>query len=88
MAAQQSGGVIVVGSHTDKTTAQLKALQGLPGLEFLELDSDLVLKPKLFSQEVTRILQKEEAIIRAGKTAVIYTKRKVLTLLMIRRSPP
>lgn len=80
MAAQQSGGVIVVGSHTDKTTAQLKALQGLPGLEFLELDSDLVLKPKLFSQEVTRILQKEEAIIRAGKTAVIYTKRKVLTL--------
>lgn len=80
MAAQQSGGVIVVGSHTDKTTSQLKALQGLPGLEFLELDSDLVLKPELFSQEVTRILQKEEAIIRAGKTAVIYTKRKVLTL--------
>lgn len=80
MATQQSGGVIVVGSHTEKTTAQLKALQGLPGLEFLELDSDLVLKPELFSQEVNRILQKEEAIIRAGKTAVIYTKRKVLTL--------
>lgn len=80
MATQQSGGVIVVGSHTDKTTAQLKALQGLPGLEFLELDSDLVLKPELFSQEVTRILEREEAIIRAGKTAVIYTKRKVLTL--------
>ncbi len=80
MAAQQSGGVIVVGSHTEKTTAQLKALQGLPGLEFLELDSDLVLKPELFSQEVTRILEREEAIIRAGKTAVIYTKRKVLTL--------
>lgn len=80
MATQQSGGVIVVGSHTEKTTAQLKALQGLPGLEFLELDSDLVLKPELFSQEVKRILQKEEAIIRAGETAVIYTKRKVLTL--------
>lgn len=79
-ATQQSGGVIVVGSHTDKTTAQLKALQGLPGLEFLELDSDLVLEPNLFSQEVDRILQKEEAIIRAGKTAVVYTKRKVLTL--------
>lgn len=80
MATQQSGGVIVVGSHTEKTTAQLKALQGLPGLEFLELESDLVLKPELFSQEVTRILEREEAIIRAGKTAVIYTKRKVLTL--------
>lgn len=80
MATQQSGGVIVVGSHTEKTTAQLKALQGLPGLEFLELDSDLVLKPELFSQEVNRILEREEAIIRAGKTAVIYTKRKVLTL--------
>lgn len=80
MATQQSGGVIVVGSHTEKTTSQLKALQGLPGLEFLELDSDLVLKPELFSQEVNRILEREEAIIRAGKTAVIYTKRKVLTL--------
>ena len=52
----------------------------MPGLEFLELDSDLVLEPNLFSKEVDRILQKEEAIIRAGKTAVVYTKRKVLTL--------
>ena len=36
------GGIIVVGSHTDKTTKQVEALKELDGIEFIELDATLV----------------------------------------------
>lgn len=75
-----NGGIIVVGSHTAKTTAQLEELHKLPALLFRELNSDLVLDPEAFHKEVEQVLQWEDEQIAKGKTVVIYTKRQVLTL--------
>ena len=76
-----AGGVVVVGSHTGKTTAQLNELLTLPNVVPIAFDSNKVLEgdEALFA-EVDRCVAEEERAIRAGKTAVCYTGRKLLTL--------
>jgi len=75
------GGVVVVGSHTQKTTAQLHELLKLDCVMPVEFDSDKVLQgDEAFSAEVERCVRAEEEIIRSGKTAVCYTRRNLLTL--------
>lgn len=74
---QRHGGIIVVGSHTKKTTSQLEALRSVEGLTFLEFDSDQVLLGTL-SEEVDRVVALSEEIIKKGGTVVAYTKRKLL----------
>lgn len=71
------GGMIVVGSHTKKTTSQLEALRSVKGLTFIEFDSDQVLTGTL-EKEVERVVALSEEIIRKGGTVVAYTKRKLL----------
>lgn len=76
-----NGGVVVVGSHTRKTTAQLNELLQLEGVVAVEFDSNKVLEgDKAFYAEVDRCVRAEEEIIRSGKTAVCYTCRELLTL--------
>lgn len=74
-----NGGVIVVGSHTDKTTRQLEHLKELPNIEFIELNAELVRDPDAFAQEVDRCLRLEDACIRQGKTVCCYTTRTLIT---------
>ncbi len=75
------GGVIVVGSHTKKTTAQLEKLLTLEGVEAVEFDSNKVLEgDEAFYAEVDRCVKEEERIIKSGKTSVCYTKRQLLSL--------
>lgn len=74
------GGIVIIGSYTEKTTLQLQALQTLNGLEFIEFNSDLVMNEKEFENEVKRVLLLEENFILKGKTVVVYTKRKLLSL--------
>ncbi len=73
------GGVIVVGSHTAKTTAQLEKLRSIPGLHFIEFNSDLVLEGRL-DDERDRVTKLVDEDVRNGVTSVFYTKRKVLTV--------
>ncbi len=74
------GGIVVVGSHTQKTTSQLEELKRLEDVEFLEFNSDLVLDDEAFAKEVEATVAKEEAFIAGGKTVVVYTKRRLLSL--------
>ncbi len=74
-----NGGIIIAGSHTEKTTAQLEELRKLPGIKFVELDAALVKDEKAFAAEVGRCLAEEEAAIRAGRTVCVYTSRKLVT---------
>lgn len=74
-----NGGIIVVGSHTDKTTKQVEALKELKDIEFIELDATLVTDESAFEAEVQRCLDLEESCIRAGKTVCCYTTRKLIT---------
>ncbi len=75
----ENGGIIVVGSHTDKTTRQVEELRKLTDVEFIELDATLVKDDAAFEAEVQRCLDREEACIRAGKTVCCYTTRALIT---------
>ena len=74
-----NGGIIVVGSHTDKTTKQLEELKTVEGMEFLQLDATLVNDEAAFNAEVERCLAAEEKAIAAGKTVCVYTSRGLIT---------
>ena len=74
-----NGGIIVVGSHTNKTTAQVEELKKLTEIEVVELDATLVRDEEAFEKEVQRCLAKEEECIRAGKTVCCYTTRALIT---------
>lgn len=74
-----NGGIVVVGSHTDKTTKQVEALKELTDIEFIELDATLVKDDEVFEAEVKRCLAKEEECIQAGKTVCCYTTRALIT---------
>lgn len=75
------GGVVVVGSHTRKTTAQLNELLKLDCVAPVAFNSDAVLDGDgAFYAEVDRCVRAEEAILRSGRTAVCYTRRRLLTL--------
>ena len=78
-AGNSNGGIIVVGSHTDKTTRQLEALKSLKDIEFVELDARLVRDDAAFSKEVERCLDIENKAIAAGKTVCCYTTRALIT---------
>lgn len=74
----QNGGVIVVGSHTEKTTKQVEELKKLTDIEFIELDTTLVADEEAFEKEVQRCLRLEEECIKAGKTVCCYTTRSLI----------
>ena len=74
------GGVIVVGSHTAKTTRQLEELRKVPGIRFLEFDSDLVLDDAAFRKETEQTIRQIEGSIAKGETVAVYTKRKLLEM--------
>lgn len=68
-----NGGLIIVGSHVAKTTAQLDALKKIPSVAFIEFDvTDL--------GAVDKIIRQAEENISRGRTTTIYTSRNVLDL--------
>lgn len=75
----ENGGIIVVGSHTEKTTRQVEALKELKEIEFIELDATLVKDDEAFEAEVQRCLEEEEACIKSGRTVCCYTTRALIT---------
>ena len=78
--AKDKGGLVLIGSHMKKTTAQLEVLKQIPGIDFIAFDSDLVLEPEAFEQEKKRVQAKIDADIENGTTACVFTKRKELLL--------
>ncbi|MBO4880258.1 MAG: hydroxyacid dehydrogenase [Firmicutes bacterium] len=78
--AKDKGGLILIGSHMKKTTAQLEELKKIQGIDFVEFDSDLVLDTPAFEAEKKRVQAKIDEDIEAGRTVCVYTKRKVLLL--------
>lgn len=75
-----NGGMIIVGSHTLKTTDQLNKLLQLDYTVPIEFHSENVLNGDIaFYTEVNRCVTDAENIIRSGKTAVCFTQRTLLT---------
>lgn len=76
----ENGGIVVVGSHTKKTTMQLEELKKIPNIVSIEMNSDLVLEEGKLEEETKRIISKSEELISKGKTVVVYTKRTLLEI--------
>jgi len=77
----ENGGLVVVGSHTNKTTSQLEELLKHPGTVAIPFNSDLILQGEdAFEKEINRCVEEETKAIQSGKTAVCYTCRKLISL--------
>lgn len=74
-----NGGIIVIGSHTQKTTRQLEELRKETGMECIELNASMVKDDEAFRQEIDRCISREEELIREGKTVCCYTTRSLIT---------
>ncbi|WP_257347342.1 four-carbon acid sugar kinase family protein [Pseudalkalibacillus decolorationis] len=75
-----SGGLIIVGSHVNKTTQQLNELLKLEAVKPIEFNSDLVLDERKFEKEINERIVEVDSTINQGQTCVIFTKRKRLDL--------
>ena len=74
------GGLIIVGSHVQKTTEQLEELKTSDFVEFIEFDIHLVLEPEKFQKEIDRVIEATENFIQSGQTVTVYTRRERLDL--------
>ena len=77
----RNGGIILVGSHVNKTTRQLEALRRstLP-MEMIEFNQHRVLEENGLEDEVARVLRRVEELLPAGKSAAVFTRRDRLDL--------
>jgi uncharacterized protein YgbK (DUF1537 family) len=77
MVRNQKPGVVIVGSHVRKTTAQLQELLQVDGVTGVEVMVERLLteSPELLINEA---LARVNTIFQSGQTAVVYTSRKEL----------
>jgi len=72
----ENGGIVLVGSHVNKTTQQLEALRrSAKPISFIEFNQHLVVSESGLAPEVARVVALAEENIKAGKTVAIYTRR-------------
>ena len=75
-----NGGLVIVGSHVNKTTCQLSRLMELPGIAGIEFDQHRVLQAGGLEQESERVSAMAERCIAEGRTTVVYTRRERIDL--------
>lgn len=73
------GGIIIIGSHVKKTSLQLEELQRTEApTAFLEFQVNTCLQEGGLERETQRMITLAEEAMAEGKTAVVYTSRKLL----------
>ena len=70
------GGLIMAGSHTQKTTSQLEELLKLPYVKCITFNQHLVFQPKAFTAEIQRVINEADSLIGQGQTVVVMTRRE------------
>jgi uncharacterized protein YgbK (DUF1537 family) len=75
-ARNPNGGLIIAGSHVQRTTEQLDALRAVHGITFIEFNQHLALDVSALEAEGRRVREEAERVISGGVTAVIYTRRE------------
>jgi len=73
----KNGGIVLIGSHVNKTTLQFEDLKNTEKpMEFIEFNQHLVLEENGLEKEVERVIHIAEENIRSGKNVVVYTRRE------------
>ena len=70
-----NGGLVVIGSHVEKTTKQLEVLKNNTEISAVEFNQHLALDKQAFSAELERIKTLVNELIGSGKDVVVYTRR-------------
>jgi uncharacterized protein YgbK (DUF1537 family) len=75
--AEEHGGIVLIGSHVQKTSQQLGALErsGLQ-VDFIQFDQHRVITPEGLEPEVKRVIGQAERSISEGRSVVVYTNRE------------
>jgi uncharacterized protein YgbK (DUF1537 family) len=73
------GGLIIVGSHTKKTTLQLNELIEQFDVKTVKIDVELLLNERLRKKEINRVVESIGETISHGLDTVVYTSRRVVT---------
>lgn len=71
----KNGGIVIVGSHVERTTTQLENLKKASYVEFVEFNQHLVLDDYAFRREMERVIAVTEDNIIKGRTVAVYTRR-------------
>lgn len=80
-AGNPHGGIILVGSHVNKTTRQLEELRNCRcPIELIEFNQHLVLAKDGLKGEVARVISIVEEKIKRGCNVAVYTRRDRLDL--------
>lgn len=74
------GGLILIGSHVQKTTEQLEELKKCDFIQFVEFNVHLVLQPVKFQAEIDRVITICNSQLKVGSDVAVYTKRERLDL--------
>jgi uncharacterized protein YgbK (DUF1537 family) len=74
--ANPRGGLIVIGSHVQKTTRQLELLLESGAVEAVMFDTRLVTNDDAFAGEIERVRRLCNEALDGGKTVAVYTSRK------------
>lgn len=74
--SNRNGGLIVVGSHVQKTSRQLEALRQDDSLFFLELNQHCAMDTEAFEKECGRVQALMNEAVTGGRTTVLHTKRQ------------
>ncbi|MFQ3613074.1 MAG: four-carbon acid sugar kinase family protein [Cyanobacteriota bacterium] len=72
-------GVVIVGSHVQKSSQQLAQLLQEPGIQGIEVAVRLLLQPGTEVDLLQGILTQVQAAYESGRTPVVYTSREELT---------
>lgn len=77
-AAGRAPGLVIIGSHVERSTAQLRALLELPGLLALELKVAQILERATRERSVRELVETAAAGLAAGSDVAIATSREVI----------
>ncbi|MFA1713673.1 four-carbon acid sugar kinase family protein [Peribacillus frigoritolerans] len=76
---QNNGGFIIVGSHTNKTTEQIKELMNKYPIEQIEMNVVKVLNKETRTEELTRVCHLVDHNISSNRDTLVYTSRGLIS---------
>ncbi|MFJ7364861.1 four-carbon acid sugar kinase family protein [Peribacillus frigoritolerans] len=76
---QNNGGFIIVGSHTNKTTEQIKELMNKYPIEQIEMNVVKVLNKETRTEELTRVCHLVDHNISSNRDTLVYTSRDLIS---------
>jgi uncharacterized protein YgbK (DUF1537 family) len=73
------GGLIIVGSHVQKTTDQLQLARKLDKLVSIELSVPSILNSRTRQTEIENVSGRAERALVAGRDVIVFTSRRLVT---------